>query len=75
MLNFEGTGMSIMEMSHRNKVYAKVWNNARDGLRKLLGIPEEYQIFFMQGGASLQFSAIPMNFLNGKSVANYLGTG
>ena len=75
LLNFQGTGMSIMEISHRNKAYAKVWNDARNGLRKLLGIPEEYQVFFMQGGASLQFSAIPMNFLNGKSTANYLGTG
>ncbi len=75
LLNFQGTGMSIMEISHRNKAYAKVWNDARNGLRKLLGIPEEYQVFFMQGGASLQFSAIPMNFLNGKTVANYLPTG
>jgi len=75
LLNYGGTGMSIMEISHRNKEYAKVWNNARNGLRKLLGIPEEYQVFFMQGGASLQFSAIPMNFLNGKTVANFLPSG
>ncbi len=75
MLNFGGTGMSILEMSHRNKVYAKVWNNARTGLRKLLDIPEEYQIFFMQGGASLQFAAVPMNMLGEKKVANYLPTG
>ena len=75
LLNYNGTGMSIMEISHRNKEYAKVWNNARTGLRKLLGIPEEYQVFFMQGGGSLQFSAIPMNFLNGKTVANYLPSG
>ena len=75
MLNFGGTGMSIMEISHRNKEYAKVWNNARAGFRKLLGIPENYQIFFMQGGASLQFAGIPMNFLGGKKTANYLPTG
>ena len=75
LLNFAGTGMSIMEISHRNKAYAKVWNDARDNLRKLLGVPEEYQVFFMPGGASLQFAAIPMNFLGGKKSANYLGTG
>jgi phosphoserine aminotransferase len=75
MLNYAGTGMSIMEISHRNKEYTKIWNNARNGFRKLLGIPDNYQVFFMQGGASLQFSAIPMNFLDGKSEANFLPTG
>lgn len=75
LLNYGGTGMSIMEMSHRNKLYAKVWNDARNGLRKLLGIPAEYQIFFMQGGASLQFAAIPMNFMAGKKTCNYLPSG
>jgi phosphoserine aminotransferase len=75
ILNYGKTGMSILEMSHRNKEYAKVWNNARNGFRKLLGIPENYQIFFMQGGASLQFAGVPMNFLGTKKVANYLPTG
>jgi len=75
MLNFAGTGMSIMEMSHRNKEYAKVWNNARTGFRKLIGIPEEFQIFFMQGGATLQFAALPMNFLGDKKVINFLPSG
>jgi phosphoserine aminotransferase len=75
LLNFQGTGMSIMEISHRNKAYTKVWNDARNNLRKLLSIPEEYQVFFMPGGASLQFAAVPMNFLNGKKSANYLNTG
>jgi phosphoserine aminotransferase len=62
-------------MSHRNKEYAKVWNNARDGFRKLLGISADYQIYFMQGGASLQFSGIPMNFAGPKKAANFLVTG
>ena len=75
LLNFNGTGMGIMEISHRNKEYAKVWNNARSGFRKLLGISEDYQIFFMQGGASLQFAGIPMNFLGDKKTANFLPTG
>jgi len=75
LLNFEGTGMSVMEISHRNRHYTKVWNNARDNLRKLLSIPEEHEVFFMSGGASLQFAAVPMNFLNGKKSANYLLTG
>jgi len=75
LLNYQGTGMSVMEISHRNKIYTKVWNNARDNLRKLLSIPEEHEIFLMSGGASLQFAAVPMNFLNGKKSANYLLTG
>ena len=75
LLNYHGTGMSIMEISHRNKEYAKVWNNARNGFRKLLNIGDNYQIFFMQGGASLQFAGVPMNFLDGKKSANYLPTG
>ena len=75
LLNFHGTGMSIMEISHRNKEYAKVWNNARNGFRKLLGIKEDYQVFFLQGGGSLQFAAVPMNLLWDKTVANYLPTG
>jgi phosphoserine aminotransferase len=65
MLNYTGTGMSIMEISHRNKEYTKICNNARNGFRKLLRIPDNYQVFFMQGGASLQFLAIPINFLQG----------
>ena len=75
LLNYAGTGMSVMEISHRNKEFVKVWNNARNGFRKLLGIPEEYHVFFMQDDATIQFSAIPMNLLGDKKVANFLVTG
>jgi len=67
--------MSVMEMSHRNKQYTEIWNNARTNLAKLLGIPDTHQIFFLQGGAYLQFSAVPMNLLGNKKTANYFVTG
>lgn len=75
VLNYHGTGMSIMEMSHRNKEFTKIWNNARKGLTTLLGIPEDYIIFFLQGGATLQFSAVPMNLAWDTRPTNYLIAG
>jgi len=75
LLDFRGTGMSIMELSHRSKAYEKVHNDAISRLRKLYSIPENYEVLFLQGGASLQFSMIPMNFLNPGQKAGYLMTG
>ena len=75
VLNYHGTGMSIMEMSHRNKEFAKLWNATRKGLSTLLGIPDDYIIFFLQGGATLQFSAVPMNMAWDKKPTNYLVAG
>lgn len=73
LLSFNGTGMSIMEFSHRSKQFAPVLEKAEAGIRNLLGLPENYQVLFLQGGASLQFSMIPMNFLS--SSADYIITG
>lgn len=75
LVNFGGTGMSIMEMSHRGPVYEEVHNEAITRLRKLYSIPENYEVLFLQGGASLQFSAIPMNFLTPDTRAAYINTG
>lgn len=74
MLNYEGSGMSVMEMSHRSKYYDDIINGAQDVLRRVMNIPDNYKILFMQGGATMQFSAIPLNLMvNGK--ADYAVTG
>jgi phosphoserine aminotransferase apoenzyme (EC 2.6.1.52) len=63
LLDFGGAGMSIMEMSHRGKEYEAVHNQTIALLRELMAIPEDYDVLFLQGGASLQFAMIPLNFL------------
>ena len=63
LVNFHGTGMSIMEMSHRSSTFEEVHNEAISRLRKLFAIPNDYEVLFLQGGASLQFTLVPMNFL------------
>jgi phosphoserine aminotransferase len=69
LLNHHGSGMSIMEMSHRSKPYAAVIDEAEAGLRRVLGIPDDYAVLFLQGGASLQFAMVPMNlYLQGQPV-------
>jgi phosphoserine aminotransferase len=75
LIDFRGTGMSIMELSHRSAAYEEVHNQAISLLKSLLSIPENYEILFLQGGASLQFSMIPMNFLNPETKAGYIMTG
>ena len=75
LLDFEGTGMSVMEQSHRGKEYEKVHDEARALVSELLGVPEGYDVLFLQGGASQQFAVIPMNFLTEKSAAAYVVTG
>ncbi|TKC18162.1 3-phosphoserine/phosphohydroxythreonine transaminase [Robertmurraya kyonggiensis] len=75
LLNFNGTGMSIMELSHRSKDYEAVHNGAQTQLRNLLQISDEYEILFIQGGASLQFSMVPMNLLTEGKVGSYVLTG
>ena len=74
-VDFHGTGMSIMEMSHRGKVYEEVHNEASSRLLALLGNPEGYKVLFLQGGASTQFAMIPMNFLSEGKVASYVKSG
>lgn len=75
IVNFQGAGMSIMEMSHRSANYEEVHNSAIARLRKLFSIPENYEVLFLQGGASLQFTMVPMNFLNEGQKASYVLTG
>lgn len=74
MLNYRGCGMSVMEMSHRSKMFQTILDEAEADLRELLQIPDNYKVLFMQGGASLQFSMIPMNLMKNK-VADYIVTG
>lgn len=74
-LDFGGAGMSILEMSHRSKEYEGVHNKAAALLKELLAIPENYDILFLQGGASLQFAMVPMNFLPAGKKAEYILTG
>ena len=74
MMNYQGSGMCVMEMSHRSKVFAKIAEEAEQDLRDLMGIPDNYKVLFLQGGATLQFAAIPWNLMkNGKAV--YVETG
>ena len=75
MLGLPGVGMSVMEISHRSKTFDEIVARADSGLRQLLGIPENYHVLFLQGGASLQFSMIPMNFLPAQGSADYVITG
>jgi len=75
MLDWHGTGVSVMEMSHRSKEFASIAQDAEAGLRELLAVPDNYKVLFLQGGASGQFAAIPMNLLAGKDRADYLVTG
>src|SRR5262249_41188194 len=70
LLNYKGTGMSVMEMSHRSKAYESIIQEAEADLRSLLKIPENYKVLFLQGGASLQFSMVPINFLPKEATAD-----
>src|SRR5258708_22399689 len=75
MLDWHGSGMSVMEMSHRGKEFISIYEEAVHDLRELLAIPVSYKVLFLQGGATLQFAQIPMNLLNGKGKADYVLTG
>ncbi len=75
MLDWNGSGMSVMEMSHRGKEYMSIAAKAEADLRELLAIPASYKVLFLQGGASSQFAMIPMNLLRGKPGADYVNTG
>ena len=74
MMDYRGTGMSVMEMSHRSKAYQTIIDEAEADLRTLMGVPENYKVLFMQGGASQQFAAVPMNLMK-NGVADYILTG
>ena len=74
MLDYHGSGMSVMEMSHRSKVFEDILQTAKQDLRELVGIPENYKILFLQGGGNTQFAMVPMNLMR-KGQADYILTG
>ncbi|MGA0025214.1 MAG: 3-phosphoserine/phosphohydroxythreonine transaminase [Burkholderiales bacterium] len=75
MLDWHGSGMSVMEMSHRGKEFIEIHARAEADLRELMAIPKNYKVLFLQGGASAQFAVVPMNLLRGKTAADYVNTG
>ncbi len=75
MLEWDGSGMSVMEMSHRGKEYMSIASKAEQDLREVMNIPDNYKVLFLQGGASSQFAAIPLNLLGDKESADYINTG
>ncbi len=74
MLDYRGTGMSVMEMSHRSKAFETIIKEAEQDLRDIMEIPDNYKVLFLQGGASQQFAMIPMNLMK-NGVADYIVTG
>ena len=74
MLDYRGTGMSVMEMSHRSKPFAGIIEAAEQDLRDLMGVPDNYRVLFLQGGATQQFAAIPTNLMRNKK-ADYIVSG
>lgn len=75
MVDYHGTGMSVMEMSHRSKEYEAIIGGAEQNLRKLMNIPANYKVLFLQGGASLQFAMVPLNLFSASKRADYVSTG
>ena len=75
MSDYRGTGMSVMEMSHRSKEFVSIAEKAEADLREILNVPDNYKVLFLQGGASSQFAMVPMNLLRGKKTADYINTG
>lgn len=75
LLDYQGKGLSVMEMSHRSADYVAIAEQAEQDLRELINIPSNYKVLFLQGGASQQFSMIPLNLLRGKTSADYVNTG
>lgn len=75
LFSLPGVGMSVLEISHRSKTFDAIHAAAKDGIKKLLNISDDYQILFLQGGASLQFSMVPLNFMTANKKADYIVTG
>ena len=75
LLDWHGSGMSVMEMSHRGKEFMSIAQKAEADLREIMAIPSNYKVLFLQGGASSQFAMVPLNLLNGKTGADYINTG
>jgi phosphoserine aminotransferase len=75
LLDWHGSGMSVMEMSHRGKEFLSIAEKAEADLRELLGVPANYKVLFLQGGATTQFSMVPINLMREKKIADYINTG
>ena len=75
IVDYKGTGMSVMEMSHRSSDYLAIINGARENLKKLMAVPDNYEILFLHGGASSQFAMVPLNLYSQKKKADYVNTG
>ena len=75
MMDYEGSGQSVMEMSHRSKVYDAIITSCEALLREVMGIPDNYKVLFLQGGASTQFAMLPLNLMNGSGKADFVVTG
>jgi len=75
MLDYNGTGMSVMEMSHRSSAFQEIIDAAEKSLRQLMAIPDNYKVLFLQGGASTQFAAVPLNLLSEHKCADYIVSG
>jgi phosphoserine aminotransferase len=75
LLDWQGCGMSVMEMSHRSKEFMAIAEQAEADLREILSIPDEYKVLFLQGGATMQFAMVPLNLLRGSNEADYFNTG
>src|SRR3990167_4316316 len=75
LIDWHGSGMSVMEMSHRGKEFISIAGQAEADLRELMNIPANYKVLFLQGGASAQFAMVPMNLLRGRKSADYINTG
>ena len=73
--NYGGSGMSVMEMSHRSKIFLKIFDETQEKFRKLLGVPEGYKVLFLQGGGTMQFGMIPLNLIGKTGQADYAVTG
>ena len=73
--NYNGSGMSVMEMSHRSKVFMKIFDDTQEKFRKLLGVPEGYKVLFLQGGGTMQFGMVPLNLIGATGKADYAVTG
>ena len=74
MLDYQGTGMSVMEMSHRSKAYDAIHKAAEASLREIMNIPDDYAVMFLQGGASTQFSAVPLNMMSATEAVDVQAT-
>ena len=75
LTNYNGCGTSVMEMSHRSKEFQQIIDDAEDNLRKLMNIPDNYKVLFLQGGGTLQFSMVPLNLMTKNKKADYIVTG